>query len=375
MRNRDFTINTFMTRGIIEANIEFAQTHQIPLCVVKFEYQVDIEDTFFFKDLISFIHTYSDFNSILQQPHDTFLIFLRDCKIHQAKSIMASMLNKIKNKFKIDIAHVGITLLDAKDDYKKLLDRLDKYFVMSKISSKKKVFYGTADFDFYESQSDKKVLENIFKKLGSVTLFNFYQGLPITEPVKVLKFDQSLVQINIDPIKLAFYEREKFTFIQHDLIPNIIKASIIKIDNLRSLLVLGNLEFLDSSPVERNGLRVEPERNVYVSVSVGNKKVIDGNIVSISEDAVVIHADIDKVSVFVEKSLWNTDLTLQFQIATQKSFLVPINTKAMLYSIVNEKIVLNISPNTPTRSKIRAYLAKKKSEVLEDFKETLKKNR
>lgn len=362
-----------MNRGVIEANMEFAKTHNSPLSIVKFGYEVDLEDTFFFKDLISFIHSYSDFNSILQQPNDTFIIFLRDCKIHQAKSIVTQMQQKIKNKFKTEIKHIGITLLDDNDDYKKLLDRLDKYYVMSKLSSKAKVFYGTLDFDFYETQSDKKVLENIFQKLNQITLYNFYQGLPITEEVKILKFDQGLIQIKIDPIKLPFYEKEKFTFIQHDLVPTTIKAYIVKVEPIRSLLVLGNLEFLDTSPAERSGMRVEPEHHIYTTLSLGTKKLLDGNIISISENSIVLTATPQKIADLAEKPLWNTELTLLFQIATQKSFLTPIKTKASIYSIVNEKIVLSISPNAPTKSKLRAYLAKRQNEVLLDLKNNLKK--
>ena len=373
MENREFKINTFISRGIIESNIEFAQNHNTPLSIVKFGYDVDLEDGFFFKDLIAFIHSYSDFNSILQQPNDTFIIFLRDCKIHEAKSIVTQMLQKIKYKFKIDIEHVGITLLDESDTYKTLLDRLDKYYVMSKLSSRTKTFYGTLDFDFYETQSDKKVLDNIFKKSSNVKLFNFYQGLPITEKVEVLKFDQGLIQLKVDPIKFPFYEGEKFTFIQHDLIPTVIKASIIKIDPLKSLMVLGNLEFLDSSPVERSGIRVEPERDIYTSLSLENKKLLDGNIVSLSENSVVLHAKPESIKSLSEKPLWNTELTLQFQIPTKKSFLAIIKTKAMIYSIINDKVVLNITPNRLIKSKLRNYISLRQSDVLLSLKQELKK--
>jgi hypothetical protein len=373
MENREFKINSFISRGIIESNIEFAQNHNTPLSIVKFGYDVDIEDVFFFKDLIAFIHSYSDFNSILQQPNDTFIIFLRDCKIHEAKSIVTQMLQKIKYKFKIDIEHVGITLLDESDTYKTLLDRLDKYYVMSKLSSRTKTFYGTLDFDFYETQSDKKVLDNIFKKSSNVKLFNFYQGLPITEKVEVLRFDQGLIQLKVDPIKFPFYESEKFTFIQHDLIPTVIKASIVKIDPIKSLMVLGNLEFLDSSPVERSGIRVEPERDIYTSLSLESKKLLDGNIASLSENSVVLHVKPESIKSLSEKPLWNTELTLQFQIPTKKSFLAMIKTKAMIYSIINDKVVLNITPNRLIKSKLRNYISLRQSDVLLNLKQELKK--
>jgi len=373
MANREFKINEFMSRGIIESNIEFSKTHNSPLSIVKFGYEVDLDDGFFFKDLISFIHSFSDFNSILQQPHDTFIIFLRDCKIHHAKTIVTQMIQKIKYKFKIDIKHLGITLLDEDDTYKGLLDRLDKYYVMSKLSTKSKIFYGTLDFDFYETQSDKKVLENIFKKLNIVKLYNFYQGLPVTEDVKILHFDKGLIQIKMDPIKVPFYENERFTFIQHDLIPTVIKASIIKLEPARSLMVLGNLEFLDSSPVERSGMRVEPDRLIYASLALGKKTILDENIISIAENSVVLQVHENKIADFAEKPLWDVELNLNFQIATKKSFLTPINTKAMIYSIMNDKVVLNITPSTPIKTKLRTYISLRQSNVLDDLIQNLKK--
>lgn len=373
MENREFKINSFMSRGIIESNIEFAQNHDTPLSIVKFGYEVDLDDGFFFKDLIAFIHSFSNFNSILQQPNDTFIIFLRNCKIHQAKSIVAQMVQKIKYKFKLEIEHIGITLLNADDTYKTLLSRLDKYYVMSKLSSKTKTFYGTSDFDFYETQSDKKVLENIFKKINTIKLYNFYQGLPITEKVEILKFDQGLIQIKIDPIKFAFYENEKFTFIEHDLIPAIIKASIIKIEPNKSLMVLGNLEFMNSSPVERNGLRVEPERDIYTSLSLDSKKILDGSILSLSENSLVLQVKPTNIEKLTKNPLWNIELSLQFQIPTQKSFLTMIKTKALLYSIVNDKVVLNITPNTLIKSKLRSYIAMRQSDVLVNLKQELKR--
>ncbi|WP_024954196.1 hypothetical protein [Sulfurospirillum arcachonense] len=373
METREIQINNIINKGIIEANIEFAQNHNTPLSIVKFGYDVDLEDSFFFKDLISFIHSFSDFNSILQQPNDTFIIFLRDCKIHEAKSIITQMIQKIKFKFKTEITNIGITLLHENDTYKTLLDRLDKYYVMSKLSSKTKTFYGTSDFDFYETQSDKKVLNNIFKKVSDIKLYNFYQGLPITEKVQVLKFDQGLIQIKIDPIKLPFYEIEKFTFIQHDLIPAIIKASITKIEPNKSLMVLSNLEFLDSSPVERSGIRVEPERNIYASLSLENKKLLEGSIISLSENSVVLDVKPTNLETLTKNPLWNTELTLQFQIPTKKSFLTMVKTKAVLYSIINNKIVLNITPNRLIKSKLRTYIALRQTGLIGDLKRELKK--
>lgn len=371
--SKEAQITNYLNRGIIEANIEFAKTHFSPLSIVKFHYEVDVEDGFFFKDLISYIHSFSDFNSILQQPNDTFIIFLKDCKLHQAKSIVNQLVRKVKSQFGIDITKIGITLLDSEDDYKSLLDRLDKYYIMSKLSSRRKIFYGTKDFDFYESQNDKQVLNKIFKKLSEIKLYNFYQGLPITEVVKIANFADGIIQVSLDPIKIPFYQNEEFTFIQHDLIPVVIKAKIIKAEPARSLMVLGKLEFLDSSPVERSGIRVEPEKEIYASLAKDSKKVTEGSIISLSENSVVLHVKPDNITKLLEKPLWDTELTLQFQIPTQKSFLTVIKTKAYIYSIVNEKIVLNISPNTLIKSKLRNYISLRQGDLIVNLKNVIRR--
>ncbi len=371
--SKEARVTNYLNRGIIEANIEFSKTHFSSLSVVKFYYEVDVEDGFFFKDLIAFIHSFSDFNSILQQQNDTFLIFLRDCKLHQAKSIISQLVKKVKFKFNVDLREIGITLLDESDDYQSLLDRLDRYYVMSKLSTKNKIFYGTKDFDFYENQNEKLILKHIFSKLSTVKLFNFYQGLPITEEVKVASFNEGIIQINIDPIKLPFYQNEKFTFIQHDLIPAILKASIVKIEPQRSLMVLGKLEFLDSSPVERTGIRVEPDREIYASLAKESKKILEGSIISLSEDSIVLNVKPDNIAKLLEKPMWDTELILQFQIPTKKSFLTLIKTKAYIYSIVNDKVVLNITPNTLIKSKLRSYISIRQSDLLVNLKKEIKK--
>ncbi|MBE0491294.1 MAG: hypothetical protein IBX44_03465 [Sulfurospirillum sp.] len=372
-QNQENIIANYLNRGILEANIKFAQNYDESMSVAKFYYVIDTADTFFFKDIMAFIHTFFDFAPIIQQPNDTFLILLRDCKLHKAKSLFSEFNKKFKHNFHFEIENIGITLLDKFDDSKSLIERLDKYFVMSKLSSRPKIFYGTKDFDFYETQDEKLVLKKIFEKIKTIRLHNFYQGLPILEEVKIESFKDGLIQIHIDPIKIPFYQKEKFTHIQHDLIPTTLKASIIKVETARFLMVLGKLEFLDTSAVERNYIRITPQRDIFASAIQENRKIFEGNILSISQDSVVLHVKINGISKLLENPLWNTEITLQFQIPTQKSFLTMIKTKAMIYSIVNEKVVCNIFPNTSSLAKIKNYISLRQKELIETLKKDIKR--
>lgn len=366
------SINTYLNRGIIEANMTFAKAHQTSFCIAKFGFEVDLEDGFFFKDLIAFIHTELGFQTLLQQGNDTFLIILRDFKIHYAKKMLKKLEHNIKQKFKLEIKSIGMTLFDASDSYKSLLDRLDKYYVMSKLSTRKKIFYGTLDFDFYETQNKNDVLASILQKEKAVTLYNLYNGIPIKEEAKIAKFDEGIAQLNVNAPKILYYTKENFTFIQHDKIPSIIKAKIIKVDPTKSLLVLTNLEFLDASPLDRSYTRVQPQKPINATLLLNKIKCIDGNVDTISESSIVLHVKLADIEKLIHKDLVDKEFDLSFQIPTIKGFLTMISTKATIFSIINETIVLNIQPNTFMTTKIRQYVALRQNGLLVDLKQQLK---
>ncbi|MEZ7935184.1 MAG: hypothetical protein QMB67_09715 [Sulfurospirillum sp.] len=372
MISRYESINTYLNRGIIEANIAYAKMHQSSFSMVKFGFDVDLEDAFFFKDLIAFIHTELGFHTLLQQGVDTFVIILRDIKIHHAKKVLKKLEHNIKQTFKIEIKNIGITLFDATDSYKSLLDRLDKYYVMSRLSTRKKIFYGTLDFDFYETQNKNDVLASILRKEKTVTLHNLYNGIPIKEEATIAKFDEGIAQLKITTPKIFYYTKESFTFIQHDKIPSIIKAKIIKVDPSKSLVVLANLEFLDASPLDRSYIRVQPQKPINATLLLNKIKLLDGTLETISESSVVLHVKLTDIEKIIHKDLTERDFEIAFQIPTEKGFLTMISAKASIFSIINETIVINMQPNTFMKSKLKQYVALRQNALLVDLRQQLK---
>ncbi len=370
---KDAEINNYLLRGIVEANLSFSKEKKDPFSLVKLEHKVDLTDAYSFKDFISFTHIYTDFSPILKQDKDTFLIFLKDTKIHQAKAVISKLSHECKHKFNIDIKNIGITISCPNDTYKTLMDRLDKYFVMSKLSSTKKVFYGTVDFDYYDTIDPQKVLKDIFNKYSQIVLNNLYRGIPIQSGVKVSGFSEGIIQVKINSDKIPFYEHEKFTFIQHDMIPDIIKANILKVDKNRFLMVLGNLQFLRSSPVERSSIRIQPNKNVHAILAKDHKKLAEGNIISISENSISLKIVSEKAKILMSSDLFQKELDIKFLLTNDKNFLSPIKVKAYIFNIINNQIILNISPNSNERKRIRDYISMQQNELLAALKLELKK--
>jgi len=372
MQSRYETINTYLNKGILEATMDFSRTHEMPLCIAKFGFEVDLEDGFFFRDMMALVHEHIGFNPILQHGNDTFILILRDTKIHSAKTLLQKIEHAIKQKFKIELKTIGITLFDASDSYKSLLDRLDKYYIMSKLSTRKKIFYGTLDFDFYETHNRNDILSTILKKQNHATLHNLFNGIPIKEEVVIAKFDDGIAQVRVNSAKIHFYIKEDFTFIQHERIPNIIKARIIKVDAAKSLVILNHLEFLDASPVERGDIRVQPEKRINGTLLFNKIKLLDATVANISESSIALQAKIADVEKLLHTNRVDKELEVEFQIPTEKSFLTKISSKATVFSIINEMIILTIHPSVFMKSKLRQYIALRQNGLLVDLKQYLK---
>ncbi len=368
----EMKINNYLIRGIVEANIDVSKKEKSYFSLVKFEYKVDLEDTYSFKDMISFIYIFTNFSPILLQDKNSFLIFLKNTKIHKSKALINKLSQECKNKFDIDIENIGITLNSMNDTYKTLMDRVDKYFVMSKLSSSNKIFYGTVDFDYYDTMDSSKILQNIFNKSSHINLNNLYKGIPIQETARIYSFNDGIIQVKIKPNKIPFYEKEKFTFIQHDLIPDIIKANILKIDRNRFIIVLNNLQFLKSSPVERSNVRIEPNKNIHAILTKGHKKLAEGNIISISENSISLKVPLEQTDILSAKDLFHNELSIKFLLANDKNFLSPIKLTTYIFNIVNDQIILNISPNVAEIKKIRNYISMQQSALLTTLKLELK---
>lgn len=372
MNEEQYQIIHYMNRGIIESNIQYAASHDSFVCLAKIGLKIDLDDAYTFKDIMGFLHTKSDFGALLLEQDDSMMLLFRDMKIHQAKAKIQKIGRSLWHQFNRSLDEVAITLIDSKDEYKDLIERLDQYFVMSKISKKKKIFYGTKDFNFYEGDSNMQMLQTLFKKLNALKIHNLYQGVPVIDRTGIVAYDRGELILKIEKSKVHFYERESFCYLEHDLIPNIIRANIIRVNPTLSTLSLRDLEFLDSSPVERSGIRVEPDRQIYASLSYEKQELCSGAILNISENSLVIKLSKTHFEKLASKNIGKGYLMLRCQLPTQKSFITTIKTKATVFRMDGKNIIVTIYPSPIAKTKLRSYISMQQTALLLDLKNRLR---
>lgn len=366
------SIVRYMNSGIIESNIDYVIEYDSFVCLAKIELDIDLDDAYNFKRLMGYLHSKTDFGAILLDENNSIILIFRDYKIHQAKAVLQKIQRSIMHIFSIDIKVIGITLVDVDDDIKVLLSRLEQYYVMSKISSNRKIFYGTKYFNFYEGDSNFAILKTLFNKINTLKIHNIYKGVPIIDRVAIVAYNKGDLLLKINRNKIPFYRGEEFCFLEHDLIPNIIKAGILRVNSTLNTLSLCDLEFLDNSPVERSGVRIEPDRNIYATLSYEKQDICKGYIINISENSVVLHVSNQHLKNLAIANVASGYLILRCQIPTKRSFVTTIKSKATIFRMDDNDIVITIYPSPVARTKLRSYISMKQAEVLMDLKAKIK---
>ncbi len=362
-------VTELVNEAIIESQMVFSKEHSIPLCIARIEYRPD-NDKEKFKDVIAFIHAFIDYNPILTDKDDTYIIFLKNVRIHTAVKMMKKLIFSLKIKYSAKIKGISLTSVDYEDTLFSLLERLDRYFLLLKNSKEEEIFYGTKDFDFLAEKDKTAILSKIFKKDPHIKLHNFFKNIPLVEKATIQNFQKDLLQIKINPQKLSFYKREKSIYLEHNLLPDILKADIFKIDFSNSLLYLYNLEFLDSSPVDREDIRVKPHKTVIAQVGYAGKQLFEGIIVDLSINSILLATQLAKLEKISSINIDNIEFDLKFSLpfGNKESVIV---VKGKIYKILGNQVVFNIIPNTVQKSKLSAYISNRQHELIKELEKEM----
>ncbi|MBN2963177.1 hypothetical protein JWV37_00150 [Sulfurospirillum sp. T05] len=366
-------INAYITRALLEASLALTKEEKRSICLVKLSMNIDLEDAFSFKNALAFLHTQTAMSPLIHQGDGVFLIMLHETKIHYAKTLLSNIKRDIHTRYPALIDAIGITLLDAEDSVGSVLKRVDAHYALSRISTQKKVFCGTKAFNYYENKHGQEALIPIFRTHPTLKLYNLYKGLPVSENATIIAYSEGKLIIEVEKAKLPFYQNESFTHLQHDLIPNALRATIAKVDTKASLLVLNRLEFLETSALERSGVRVEPERKIYASALHAQKRVCEGELGAISEGSIVIKTTQAQIGRLLQAGVGNDFLEVTLQLPTQKNLITTIKTKASVFNVIDEKIILTLHLSPVAKTKVRSYLAMQTESLISGFKKTLKK--
>ncbi len=211
-----------------------------------------------------------------------------------------------------------------------------------------------------------KGLRLLEKEGKEVKLVNFYKGILIRYNASVLSVDEDEAVLQIHKYQRLAIEEEKQTFISSELFPKTVKANLITVNATELKAVITDFVYVDSSPVERVYMRIQPKEPIDVVIYDEVCK-ITGMIVDISVASMAVH--VTKTSKFKQ----NSDVSMSVSLPkANKSTIGKVKLHGKITMIRKEKgfnkLVIEILPDPYTEPLITQYLSQRQVEILKIMK-------
>jgi hypothetical protein len=356
MNNQNLLVLNYLNQSIVESQLERANNYSTHLSIAKFDLKFIPEEGDSFKEIMKFIHSFLDYTPIIYDGGSSFLIFLHDTKLHSAVMTIKNLFMSIKIQYQTEIKGAGITAYEDKEHINELIERVHKLYMKSKISKTKEILYATKYFEYGSSQN-REQFASLFVKEPKINVYGFFKEAPLVHQAEVTDFVGMSMVIRANKEYISFLKKQEFVYLEHKMVPDIMRADIITIDANTSMLELNNIKFLDNSPVHRKNIRVTPHKPTLALLEFEEELYAEGLVSDISKNSILFTTQLSKIEEVQTKKLQNKKFNFSFHLESSNNVVHSIKVKAMVYKIFGNQIVLNIYPSPNVQEEINEYIA------------------
>ncbi len=353
-----------LNRGIVKSHIGFVKRNGVSLAMLCFEMKLPGSGRKkAFEDAVTTLQELTDFSVLMMCKEGMLFTFLKDLHLHRAVQVAKSIQETLQKDTGVAMRHAALTIVDRDDDYDSLMRRMERYMEQARLFGEGKICYGTAKYDFCTKGGEEEIFANFFSDQKRVTLYNFYNGMPLSEDATVISYADGLLRLKTSLAKAAFLKNEPFTFIKHPLLPDTLKADIVNAMPNLAEVVLTNLRFIDKSPVDRENIRVMPDEPIEITIECADGTELFGTIHSLAVNSIAVRLkspkDADRCFSGSE-----THVMLSFDLKEQQQRKAHVRISAVLFSRDREQAVFSIYPNHFFKQKIEGYIALQQSRLI-----------
>lgn len=134
-------------------------------------------------------------------------------------------------------------------------------------------------------QLSDSILDNLWCHLREqrpVTLYNNYQGVPVTYDAEVAMVSKEYVGFIAHPLQAAAIKLERQTFIQSKGIPDLIRANPVSIDYTNRVVMVENLKVPHVTGVDLYHSWITPVQAVSVELDSDLGGTLDGDLMTLA---------------------------------------------------------------------------------------------
>ncbi len=352
-----------LKRGIVEAHLRFVKRNATPMALLRIALNPSDGSAQRMVEAIALLQEQTDFPALLRCDDGTLLTFVKQLPLHQCVQTVKNIQERLLSECETAISCGALTMIDEEDDYERLTSRLERYMRRAEAIGGGKICYGTARYDFCTEGGEEEIFANFFEAHDRVSLYNFYNGMPLSEEVKVLSYRGGVLKIKTSLARAAFLKNEPFTFLKHPMLPDTIKADIVSAAPNRAEVVLTNLRFIDKSPVDRENIRVMPDEKIEVTIECADEEAFSGTIHSLAVNSIAVKVDDPGVADLCFGTE-NRHAVLAFDLPEREKRTVPIRLSAVLRGKNEDQLIFSIYPNHFMKQKIESYIALQQTRLI-----------
>jgi len=203
----------------------------------------------------------------------------------------------------------------------------------------------------------------------TIKLLNTYRGFPVSYDATILAVDQGYVAARVHEYQAVSMALEGKTHLQSDLLPEVIRATVVAVDVVKRQAVLTEFEGVGNAVGKRADIRVHPNEPLDAEIYDGQRR-IGGKIADISTSGVgvftfaaYIYGDLSfekDREVFIDFRLPNADAIIRFH--------------GVVTSVVDQKgtflhrLGAKIFPGPDAKPLLESYIAARQDETLRELK-------
>ena len=350
-------------RGVVKAHIEFVKKNDTSIAMLCFFLDVSKLKENQVEAFVMLLQERTDFAPLMVCEDGTLMTFVRDMHLHRCVQVVKTIQETMRRDMGIGIEYGALTIIDSEDDYDSLMARMERYLQQAKEAGEGKICYGTRRYDFCTEGGEEEIFAHFFADHNRITIYNFYNGMPLSEEVQVIDYHQGVLRVKTSLAKAAFLKNEPFTFIRHPLLPDTVKADIASAIPTRAEVVLTNLRFIDKSPVDRENIRVTPDETIDAFIECANGEELPGTIHAIAVNSIAVRIDTPEMADLCFEG-GERHANIHFELPDREHRATTIRISAILRYRKGDQLIFSIYPNHFFKQKIESYIALQQTKLI-----------
>ncbi len=156
----------------------------------------------------------------------------------------------------------------------------------------------------------------IFGKISTakeeINLLNVYKGVPLSFPARVVSIEPDSIQVFTDNHQSVCMFLEKHTYIQSQMLPEILEADVLNLDTDQNIATLGNFRPIEQDIGQRRLVRIQPKESLEGNIQLPNDNEIgSGTLADISQNGLAVYLERQSVEYWRLKPLQDVVVILQ----------------------------------------------------------------